>query len=148
MCREIDTRGPGLSFVQALSLQDFQMAIKYYSMGLSHDVDQELHPVILSNRSPAYAHTGRNVPLQQNFDPRAALSGDFFLVTTGQWALALQDADTCVALRPTWPRGYACRGAALEGMGKTLEALDAFKHAQKLSASNPELVRCFLLSNL
>ena len=74
--------------------------------------------------------------------------GDFFLVRTGQWALALQDADTCVALRPNWPRGYACRGAALEGMGKTLEALEAFKHAQKLSASNPELVRCFLLSNL
>ena len=57
--------------LQALSLQDFQMAIKYYSMGLSHDVDKELHPVILSNRSPAYAHTGRNVSLQQNFDPRA-----------------------------------------------------------------------------
>lgn len=59
----------------------------------------------------------------------------------GQWDLALDDADKCVKLRPTWPRGHACRGAALEGMGRLEEALAAFEAAQRISPSNPELVR-------
>ena len=60
---------------------------------------------------------------------------------TGQWGLSLEDADSCVKLRPTWPRGHACRGAALEGMNRLQEALEAFTSAQDLSPSNPELVR-------
>ena len=59
----------------------------------------------------------------------------------GQWAMALDDANACTQLRPTWPRGHACRGAALEGMNNLPEALAAFKRAQDLSPSNPELVR-------
>jgi stress-induced-phosphoprotein 1 len=55
--------------------------------------------------------------------------------------LALNDAESCIQLRPTWPRGHACRGAALEGMDKLTEALESFKTAHKLSPSNPELVR-------
>jgi len=46
-----------------------------------------------------------------------------------------------VQLRPAWPRGHACRGAALEGMERLPEALEAFKAAQQLSPANPELVR-------
>ena len=70
--------------------------------------------MLLSNRSSAYAHLG-------------------------QWNLALDDADACVELRPSWPRGHACRGAALEGMDKLKEALAAFQMAQQLSPSNQEL---------
>ena len=54
--------------------------------------------------------------------------------------MALDDANACTQLRPTWPRGHACRGAAWEGMEKLPEALAAFKRAQELSPSNPELV--------
>ena len=44
-------------------------------------------------------------------------------------------------LRPAWPRGHACLGAALEGMERLPEALESFKAAQQLSPANPELVR-------
>jgi len=97
---------------QALGVQDFVTAAQYYSAGLERDTKKDLHPVLLSNRSSAYAHSG-------------------------QWTLALNDADSCMQLRPTWPRGHACRGAALEGMDRLPEALAAFKAAQKLSPSNP-----------
>lgn len=69
-------------------------------------------------------------------------------VCAGQWGLALNDAESCIQLRPTWPRGHACRGAAFEGMDKLTEALESFKTAQKLSPSNPELVRLEYLACL
>lgn len=42
---------------------------------------------------------------------------------TGQLAEAIADARACVALRPTWPRGYLKLGAALS-MSKDLDAAE------------------------
>ncbi|GAA5901027.1 hypothetical protein JCM6882_006005 [Rhodosporidiobolus microsporus] len=44
---------------------------------------------------------------------------------------ALLDADAALALAPTWAKGHVRRGEALEGLGKTKEAAEAFEEAVK-----------------
>ncbi|KAJ1480275.1 hypothetical protein T484DRAFT_1562123, partial [Baffinella frigidus] len=70
--------------------------------------------VLLSNRSSAFAHVGN-------------------------WAGSLDDAENCIAIRPTWPRGHACKGAALEGLARHEDALAAFEVALELDPNSVEL---------
>jgi len=83
-------------------------------MGLLRDQEKALHPVLLSNRSSAFAHIG-------------------------DWVRSLEDAEACIAIRPNWPRGYACKGAALEGLARHADALVAFEAALELDPSSQEL---------
>ena len=52
-------------------------AVQWYTIGLQRDEEKALHPVLLSNRSSAFAHVGN-------------------------WLGSLEDANNCIAIRPTW----------------------------------------------
>ena len=45
---------------------------------------------------------------------------------------ALADADTCIELEPTWPKGFLRRAAALEARGQKIEAAQAEETAEQL----------------
>ena len=88
--------------------------MQWYTIGLQRDEEKALHPVLLSNRSSAFAHVGN-------------------------WLGSLEDANNCIAIRPTWPRGHACKGAALEGLARHEDALTAFEAAFELDPMSEEL---------
>lgn len=48
---------------------------------------------------------------------------------TPDYAAALADAEAAVALAPTWAKGHVRRGEALEGLGRTADAVGAFEEA-------------------
>lgn len=52
---------------------------------------------------------------------------------------ALEDAETCIKLKPDWDKGYFRKGAVLEEMGKLAEALKEYEHSLQLSPDNREL---------
>lgn len=45
---------------------------------------------------------------------------------TGKFEEALTDAEQTIAVNPTWPKGYSRKGAALTGLAKYSEALEAY----------------------
>ena len=98
----------------ALRNGEFDKAVSSYSKGLALHAEGDIHSILLSNRSSAYAHLER-------------------------WEDAIEDANECVHLRPDWSRSHACRGAALEGLGRTAEAVLSFQAAAKLDPDNAEL---------
>jgi tetratricopeptide (TPR) repeat protein len=99
---------------RALREKDFLSAVKSYTQGLENAANDELRSVLFSNRSSAYAHLER-------------------------WQDALDDANSCRDVRPGWHRSHACRGAALEGLARPSEALDAFRTALQIDPANVEL---------
>ena len=52
---------------------------------------------------------------------------------------ALHDAEKCVALAPTWPKGYARLGAAQQALKRFDAAVDTFKKGLELDATNQAL---------
>jgi len=87
---------------QANQLQrenNFQGAHELYTDALRHARNDELRSAIFFNRSVALARMKR-------------------------WEESLEDANECVQINPTWPRGAECQGTALEGLGRLQEALD------------------------
>lgn len=99
---------------RALREQNYVGAIDSYTKGLLDGCSVELRAVLLSNRSSAFAHLER-------------------------WQEALDDAESCLRVHPEWSRSHACHGAALEGVGRTAEALAAFQRASQLDPENLEL---------
>lgn len=53
---------------------------------------------------------------------------------------ALNDADQCIALQPTWTKGYSRRGAALYALGRYTDAYRAYKDGLSQDASNTGLL--------
>eukprot|EP01006_Ploeotia_vitrea_P056673 TRINITY_DN68116_c1_g1_i1.p1 TRINITY_DN68116_c1_g1~~TRINITY_DN68116_c1_g1_i1.p1 ORF type:complete len:659 (+),score=100.44 TRINITY_DN68116_c1_g1_i1:67-2043(+) len=49
---------------------------------------------------------------------------------------ALSDADTCIKLKPDWPKGYYRRGEALSGLGLLSRASEAYSKALDLDPSD------------
>ena len=95
----------------AFSAGDFKLAVEKFSAAI--DVDASNH-VFFSNRSASYA-------------------------SLGDYNSALADAETCVSINPTWPKGYSRLGAALQGMRKFAEAKDAYSKGLELDASNAQM---------
>ena len=54
----------------------------------------------------------------------------------GEWAKALADADQCVQVNATWPRGYSRRAAALEGLGRLDDAIAMHEKVLSFDAGN------------
>jgi len=73
--------------------------------------DDPSDPVLFSNRSAAYAKLG-------------------------QFKDALLDANKCIELDATWPKGYSRRGAAYMGLKSWGAALGAFEEGLKLEPNN------------
>jgi hypothetical protein len=53
---------------------------------------------------------------------------------------ALKDADQCIALKPSWPKGYSRRGSALYALGRYADAYRAYKDGLSHEASNAGLL--------
>lgn len=82
-----------------MASQDFEGAVNWYTKGI--EMDPSNH-VLYSNRSAAFLSAGKGEE-------------------------ALMDANRCVELNGTWPKGYCRKGAALQFLRRNKEAVDAFK---------------------
>ena len=94
-----------------MAKKDFNGAVMWYGKGL--ELDPKSH-VLYSNRSAAY--------LSQNMAQQA-----------------LEDAEMCVKLNPTWAKGYSRKGAALQTLGKLGDAKKAFEEGIKNCGEDPML---------
>ncbi|KAI0296069.1 activator of Hsp70 and Hsp90 chaperone [Multifurca ochricompacta] len=92
---------------KAFAAKDYDRAINLFSKAL--DLDQS-NFVLWSNRSAAKA--GKR-----------------------DWDGALEDADQCIKANPTWPKGYARKGAALHGQRRYDEAIEAYELGLKIEDS-------------
>jgi stress-induced-phosphoprotein 1 len=52
---------------------------------------------------------------------------------------ALSDAEKCVSLKKDWPKGYSRLGAALHGLGKYNEAVEALEEGLRLDPGSAQL---------
>lgn len=95
----------------ALSLGNFEAAIKYYTEAIA--LDPKNH-VLYSNRSAAFAK-------DENF------------------TAALEDANQTIVLNPTWSKGYSRKGSALAYLGRHDEAIQAYEKGLELEPGNEQL---------
>lgn len=92
---------------KAFSAKEYDKAIDLFTQAIA--LDSKNH-VLFSNRSAA--HAGKR-----------------------DWTKALQDAEQCVSINPSWSKGYARKGAALHGARKYDEAIVAYEAGLKLEDS-------------
>ena len=59
---------------------------------------------------------------------------------SGSVSKALKDAEKCVQLAPSWPKGYNRLGVAQQGLRRFDAAIDSFKRGLELDASNKVLL--------
>ena len=57
-----------------------------------------------------------------------------------QHGFAITDALSCIALAPTWPKGYYRLGSAYMGLGKYKEARNNYRKACQLKPNDKELI--------
>lgn len=96
----------------ALSSENFEDAIKYYTQAI--ELDPKNH-VLYSNRSAAHAKAG-------------------------SYAAALEDAEQTVAINPGWSKGYSRKGSALAYLGRYEDAAKAYEEGLSKDPSNAQLV--------
>ena len=90
---------------------NYQSAIKFFDEAI--EKDSENH-VLYSNRSAAY-------------------------LSSGEGQKALEDADKCIDLEPTWAKGYGRKGAALHMLKKYDDSIASFEHGLSLETNNSYL---------
>jgi len=100
--------------IEAFNEQNYKTAVDLLKKAIK--LDPENH-IFYSNRAAAY-------------------------MALEQYDKALQDADECIRLQPTWAKGFSRRGAALFRMDKLGPARDAFEKGLELDRENPTYVRC------
>ena len=62
-------------------------------------------------------------------------------LNNGDYDKALEDAETCIKMKPDWPRGYQRKGSALFYQDKMDQAIAAYKEGLKVDPNNAELQR-------
>lgn len=95
----------------ALSSENFEEAIKYYTEAIA--LDSKNH-VLFSNRSAAHAKAGN-------------------------YAAALEDAEKTVAINPGWAKGYSRKGSALAYLGRYQDAASAYEEGLEKEPDNAQL---------
>ena len=80
-------------------------------------------------RNGEYARAAVQYSMFIRLDPKNAVgfsnrSGAY--AKQGLWQKALDDAETCVKLRPSWGKAHARKGAALVGLGQAGEGVKAY----------------------
>ena len=98
---------------EAFKAGHFSEAAQRFSEALAQD---PTNATLLSNRSGALAAMG-------NYGP------------------ALADADQAIQLSPQWVKGYSRRGAALYGMGRMQEALDAYEAGLRIEPGSAQMAQ-------
>ena len=96
---------------EAFKAQRYQEAIDLFTKAI--DCNPNDH-VFYSNRSGSY-------------------------LNNGQYDEALQDAETCIKMNPTWPRGYQRKGSALFYLERVDEAINTYKEGLKVDPNNADL---------
>ena len=86
----------------ALQAGSFEEAIKAYTEAIKLD---ESNHVLYSNRSAAYS-------------------------SAQKYESAVEDADKCIQLNPTFIKGYSRKGSALCYLQKYMEAFEAYKQGK------------------
>jgi stress-induced-phosphoprotein 1 len=89
---------------EAFSAKNYPEAIEQFSKAI--ELDGSNH-VLYSNRSACYA-------------------------ASSHWNEALADAETCVALNANWGKGFVRLGAALHGLKRFDDAVEAYKKGQSV----------------
>ena len=56
------------------------------------------------------------------------------------YAMALTDAERCVALRPEWAKGHTRRATALHGLARFKTAIEAYDAALDLEPGSQQLL--------
>ena len=97
-----------------LKNKEYTKALEMYDMAIKLAPEDKVH---WSNRSACYMN------LEQ---------GD----------KALEDAEKCIQIDPTWARGYQRKGQALIKLQKTQEAIDTFKQGLTHDPNNETLKTC------
>eukprot|EP00475_Leptophrys_vorax_P001296 TRINITY_DN106_c0_g1_i1.p1 TRINITY_DN106_c0_g1~~TRINITY_DN106_c0_g1_i1.p1 ORF type:complete len:578 (+),score=215.85 TRINITY_DN106_c0_g1_i1:41-1735(+) len=95
----------------AFSERNFSDAVKAFSEAIQHDNTDH---VFFSNRSACYAELG-------------------------EYQKALEDAEQCVSLAPSWVKGYSRKGLALFKLGKYDDAKKAYEEGLKYDPENEQL---------
>lgn len=95
----------------AYAANDYKKAVRLFSQAIDAD---DKNQVLFSNRSAAYA-------------------------SLGEFQNALDDAEKCVELKSDWSKAWSRKGAALHGLGRLSEAIDAYKEGQKLDPENVQI---------
>lgn len=93
----------------AFAAKHFDAAIEAFTKAI--EASETPNHVLFSNRSAAYASL-------RNFDK------------------ALEDANECIKINPSWGKGFGRKGAALFGQGDLVAAKDAYETAVKMDPSN------------
>ncbi|KAJ3052160.1 hypothetical protein HK097_006806 [Rhizophlyctis rosea] len=96
---------------KAFSAGNFPEAITHFTKGI--EVDPTNH-VLYSNRSACYA-------------------------SLREYERALEDAEKTVSLKADWAKGYSRVGAALYGLGRNEEAVEAYKKGLEIEPTNAVL---------
>nr|CCC93604.1 putative stress-inducible protein STI1-like [Trypanosoma congolense IL3000] len=99
---------------EAFTGKRFEEAVQWYTKAIEVDSQSESLAVLYSNRAACWSN------LQK-------------------YKESLEDAEKCIAVRPSWFKGYFRRGLALQSMGNYDEAQKAFQQALNLQ-SNEELM--------
>eukprot|EP00730_Choanoeca_flexa_P006984 TRINITY_DN12259_c0_g3_i3.p2 TRINITY_DN12259_c0_g3~~TRINITY_DN12259_c0_g3_i3.p2 ORF type:complete len:574 (+),score=186.45 TRINITY_DN12259_c0_g3_i3:1876-3597(+) len=95
----------------AFKAQNFKEAIEHFTAGI--EVDPKNH-VLYSNRSACHA-------------------------SLNDYKTALEDAEKCIQAKSDWAKGYGRKGAALFGMGKYVEAAEAYDQGLSHDANSAML---------
>jgi len=93
---------------QALAAGKEKEAVEHYSSAIALD---STNHVFFSNRSAAYCKL-------QQYDK------------------ALEDAEECIKLNPTWSKGYSRKAAALEFMGRFEDVVKAYEEGLNIDPNN------------
>ncbi|TFY60717.1 hypothetical protein EVG20_g7325 [Dentipellis fragilis] len=93
---------------KAFSAKNYDLAIELFTKAIELDANNH---VLWSNRSAAKA--GKR-----------------------QYEGALEDAEQCIKVNPTWAKGYARKGAALHGERRYAEAVEAYETGLKIEDSD------------
>lgn len=96
----------------AFAKKDFPAAIEFFTKAIEVAPESTAH-VLYSNRSGSYAS-------MKNYES------------------ALNDAEICVKLNPSWAKGWNRKGAALFGLGDLVGAHDAYETALEKEPSNAQ----------
>lgn len=93
----------------AFAAKDYNKAVELFTKGI--DVSEQPNHVLYSNRSACFA-------------------------SLKEFEKALNDANECVKINPSWSKGYNRIGAAQFGLGSLDEAEQSYKKALELDAGN------------
>lgn len=101
---------------RAYAAKNFKQAIAEFSEAIAMNASGSNSHVYYSNRSASY-------------------------LSLGEGSKALEDAETCIALKSDWPKGYSRKGAALFHLKRYTEARSVYTLGLEYDPTNAGLIQ-------